>query len=164
MKAVLAAAAALTLATSASAGLVRYGDYTHVDTTGNGVAFTDTYTLNLGAATWITGLLTTSSKVGGLPAIDIQSVSFKQLGNAVDWAPGVAVDWDLFDGGVETWALSTRQLAAGSWQLQVSGVSYYTMSGHGYTADVQLPEPGSVGLAAVALLGAAATRLRRRQG
>jgi len=163
MKALFTAIVAAVLATSASAGTVAYSNFSHKDLTGDGTAFDDVFTLNLASDTWVSGLLTTSSLLGGVPAIDVQSVTLRRLGTGADWVQTVAINWDIADTGVEKWAMPVAQLAAGSWQFEVKGVSYFDKAGNGYSASVQLPEPGSVALAALALAGAGLAGLRRRK-
>lgn len=163
MKALFAAVAALALATSASAHTVTFSNYSHQDLTGFGEDFDDVYTLNLGATTWVSGLLSTGTLLGGLPAIDVRSVTFRQLGVHADWTQTVAVNWDIADDGIEKWAMAPKQLAAGQWQLEVIGTSYADKTANGYSASVTLPEPGSVALAALALAGAGLASARRRK-
>ena len=162
MKALFTAIAAVVLATSASASTVTYSNFSHKDLTGDGTAFDDVYTLDLAHNTWVGGLLTTSSLLGGQPAIDIQSVTLRRLGAGLDWTQTLAIDWDVADTGVEKWAMPVTQLAAGSWQFEVKGVSYFDKAGNGYSASVELPEPASIALAALALVGAGAASARRR--
>ena len=101
MKALFTAIAAVVLATSASASTVTLSNFSHKDLTGDGTAFDDVYTLNLAHNTWVGGVLTTSSLLGGLPAIDVQSVTLRRLGTGVDWAQIVAINWDVADTGVD---------------------------------------------------------------
>ncbi|WP_457427159.1 hypothetical protein [Roseateles sp. P5_E7] len=163
MKALFTAIAAVVLATSASAGTVTISNFTHQDDTGFGKAFDDTYTLTLASDTWVGGLLNTVAPLGGDPAVDVQSVTLRRLGSNASWAETVAIDWDTAFSGVEQWALSTRLLSAGEWQLEITGVSYSDKTANGYSAALELPEPGSVALATLALLGAGVTSIRRRK-
>lgn len=163
MKALFTAIAAVVLATSASAGTIKISDFSHKDLSGEGTAFDDTYTFELASDTWVGGLLSTGSLLGGLPAIDIQSVTLRQLGTGLSWVQNVAINWNVADGGVEKWSMTTQQLAAGSWQFEVKGVSYIDKAGNGYTATLELPEPASAALAVLALVGAGAASVRRRK-
>ncbi|MEO6280962.1 FxDxF family PEP-CTERM protein [Roseateles sp.] len=163
MKALLTAVAAVVFATSAAAGTVNLSNYGHQDLTGFGTDFDDVYALNLSSNTWVSGLLTTGAQLGGLPGIDIQSVTLRRLGAGLDWTEILAINWDVADGGIEKWALTPVQLAAGQWQLEVKGVSYADKTGNGYSASVELPEPASVALAALALAGAGLASARRRK-
>jgi hypothetical protein len=162
MKSLSAALIALSLAASASAGTVTVSNFDHQDDTGFGTAFDDVYLLNLSGNTWVSGLLNTGAKLGGDPAIDIQSVTLHKVGSSLSWSETIAIDWDVALGGVEQWALTPRLLGAGQWQLEVAGVSYADKTGNGYSAAVELPEPGSIALAAFALAGAAVASRRRK--
>lgn len=165
MKALLATAA-IVLATSASAGTVVVSNTTHKDPTGFGTAFTDehVFSFTLDQDTWFSGLLNTKGALGGTPAVDIQSVRLSNLttGEVLDWSELIAVSWSAVRVGLEQWALSPRQLSAGTWDLSVSGVSYSNKQGNGFSATLELPEPGSVALAAVAVLGALVSSRRRK--
>jgi len=164
MKAPFAAAAlALALAASASAAPLVFSDYSHQDLTGFGTEFTDVYTLDLAGNTWVSGLLGTATLLNGIPAIDIRSVTLRQLGAQADWIQTIAVDWGVADTGFESWALTPLLLGPGQWQLEVVGTSYYDKAGHGYSASLELPEPASAALAALALVGAGVASLRRRK-
>ncbi|HEU6454237.1 MAG TPA: hypothetical protein VN201_02115 [Roseateles sp.] len=159
----LFAAAAIVFAASASAGTVNFSDFGHQDLTGFGTSFDDSYTLDLGADTWVHGLLTTGALLGGAPAVDVQSVTLRRVGgSSLSWVETIAVDWNVSLDGAETWALSPRLLSAGQWQLEVTGVSYDDKAGNGYNAAVELPEPGSIALASLAIVGAGLASIRRR--
>lgn len=159
----LFAVAAIAFAASASAGTVNFSNFGHQDLTGFGTSFDDSYTLNLGTDTWVHGLLTTGALLGGAPAVDVQSVTLRRLGGSdQSWVETVAIDWDVSLDGVEQWALSPRLLSAGQWQLEVTGVSYDDKAGNGYSAAVELPEPGSIALASLAIVGAGLASIRRR--
>lgn len=162
MKALLAAAA-IALATSASAGTVSFSNHAHQDATGFGQAFEDVYSFSLDGDTWVSGLLATSSLLAGDPSIDVQSVKLRRIGSDIGWTETIAIDWDIAVGGVEQWSLPVRQLSAGNWELAIAGISYADKVGHGYDASLELPEPGSVALALLALVGAGAASLRRRK-
>ena len=167
MKPLSAALAALSLALAAGSALaapapLSFGNHNLQDGSGYGTAFSKTHSFTLAASAWYTGDLTTTTGLSGRPAIDIQSVLLRRAGNDLTWSETVAIDWDVAEDGVEHWALSTRQLAAGEWELVVSGVSYADKSGNGYDAELQLPEPQSFALAALALVGAGLARKRRR--
>lgn len=159
----LFAIAAIVLATGASANTVSFSNYGHQDLTGFGTDFDDVYTLNLGSNTWVQGLLTTSALLGGDPAVDIQSVTLHRVGSNIAWTETIAIDWDIALGGVEKYTLTPHLLSAGQWQLEVTGVSYADKTGNGYSASVELPEPGSIALAALALTGAGLASARRRK-
>ncbi|HEY1132075.1 MAG TPA: hypothetical protein VGF12_21895 [Roseateles sp.] len=163
MKALFAAAAALALATSASAAPLNFSNYGHQDLTGFGTDFTDVYTLDLDGSTWLSGLLGTGSLLNGVPAIDIRSVTLRQLGTQTDWIQTIAIDWNVADTGIESWALAPTLLGAGQWELEVVGTSYYDKAGHGYSVDMELPEPASAALAVLALAGAGLASVRRRK-
>lgn len=163
MKALFTAAAALALAASATAGTISFSNYSHQDATGFGAQFEDIYNFSLADTTWVRGLMSTSALLGGDPAVDIQSVLLRHVGSTVGWTETIAIDWDVAEGGVEQWGLTPRQLAAGAWQLEISGISYADKAGNGYSASLELPEPGSVALAALALVGAGVGSLRRRK-
>jgi len=84
--------------------------------------------------------------------VDVQHVLLHRVGTDINWTETIAIDWNVAEDGAEQWALSPRQVVAGQWQLIVSGVSYADKAGNGYDANLQLPEPQSVVLAALALL------------
>ncbi|NCT82847.1 MAG: hypothetical protein GXC94_06870 [Comamonadaceae bacterium] len=163
MKALFAVATAFALATSASAAPVVFSNYGHQDQTGFGTDFTDVYTLDLSDNTWVSGLLGTGTLLGGVPAIDIRSVTLRLLGSEVDWVQTIAIDWNVADTGFESWALTPTLLGAGQWQLEVVGTSYYDKAGQGYGLSLELPEPASAALAALALVGAGLASVRRRK-
>lgn len=166
MKALFAATAALVLATSASAGTVTVSNTSHKDPTGSGTAFSDAgvYSFTLDTDTWFSGLLTTKGVLSSIPAVDIRSVTLANLttGQVINWAELIAVSWNTVRVGVEQWSLPSQQLAAGTWALNVSGVSYSNKQGNGYTADLTLPEPASAALALVAVVGALLASRRRK--
>lgn len=158
------AALSLVLAGAASAAPVplSFGNHGLKDSTGFGTAFSNTYSFTLDAGGWLGGHLVTDTLLGGLPMIDVQQVLLRYAGNDIGFTQTVAIDWDVAENGVEQWALSPRQVAAGQWQLIVSGVSYADKTGNGYDVDLQLPEPQSMALAVLALVGAGLASLRRR--
>lgn len=166
MKALFAAAAALVLAASASAGPVTVSNTTHKDPTGFGTAFTDSnvYTFTLAQDTWFNGLLNTKGALSTVPKVDINAVMLSNLttGETISWSELVAVSWATTRVGLEQWSLSPRELDAGTWALSVSGISYSNKQGNGYTVAMELPEPGSVGLAFVAVCGALVASRRRK--
>ncbi len=162
----LFATAAIVLATSASASTVTVSNTTHKDPTGFGTAFTDTsvLTFTLSTDTWVSGLLNTKGALTATPAVDINSVTLANLttGQTLSWSEIVAVSWNTTRVGLEQWALPTQHLSAGTWALSVSGVSYSNKQGNGYTASLELPEPGSVGLALAAVVSAFVASRRRK--
>jgi hypothetical protein len=165
MKALFAAVAALVLATSASANTVAVSNTTHKDPTGFGTAFTDSvYTFTLTEDTWFSGVLNTKGLLSAIPAVDINSVTLSNLttGETISWSELIAVAWNTTRVGLEQWALSARELDAGTWTLSVSGVSYSNKQGNGYTATLEIPEPGSVSLAFAAVACALVASRRRK--
>ncbi len=167
MKSLSKAFAALSLvvagAVSAAPVPLSFGNHGLQDATGFGTAFSDTWTFNLAAGGWLSGKLFTDTSLGGLPMVDVQHVLLHRVGTDINWTETIAIDWNTAEDGVERWAVSPHQLAAGQWQLIVSGVSYADKAGNGYDASLQLPEPQSTVLAALALLGAGLASLRRRR-
>lgn len=159
----LFAAAAIVLATGASAHTVSFSNFGHQDLTGNGLDFDDTYTFDLADNTWVSGLLTTGTLLGNEPAIDIRTVRLSHLADNIVWTQTIFVDFDVAAAGVEQWALTPQLLGAGQWLLEVKGTSYADKTGNGYVANVELPEPSSVALAVLALVGAGLTSIRRRK-
>ncbi|MFG6468618.1 hypothetical protein [Roseateles sp. BYS87W] len=132
------------------------------DATGGwGTSFTKTADFTLDANTWVGGSLFTVGALGGSPFVDVQSVLLKQGNVQINWTETLGIDWSQFD-GVEQWAMPTVNLSAGQWTLVVTGVTYADKLGDGVQASVELPEPQSLALAALALAGVGATRLRRR--
>lgn len=166
MKALFAAAAALVLATSASAGPVTVSNTTHKDPTGFGTAFTDNnvYTFTLTEDTWFSGLLKTKGALSAVPAVDINAVTLRNLttGETLNWSELVGINWGVKRVGLEQWSLTPHELDAGTWSLSVSGVSYSNKQGNGYTAALELPEPGSIGLAFAAVSCALVASRRRK--
>ncbi|MBA4218098.1 MAG: hypothetical protein V3V71_09290 [Roseateles sp.] len=162
----LFAAAALSMATCAMAGTVIVSNITHKDPTGFGTAFNDTnvYSFTLTENTWVSGFLNTKGRLGATPAIDIQAVTLTNAGTGqtFDWSELLAVDWNKQRTGLEQWELQPRDLSAGTWGLSVQGVSYSNKLANGYTVTLELPEPGTVALAAVAVLGALSATRRRK--
>lgn len=166
MKSLSAALAALSLAfagaASAAPATLSFGNHSLQDVTGFGTAFSNAYTFTLASGGWYGGHLITDTSLGTVPVIDVQHVLLRRGGNDINWAETVAIDWDMAENGVEQWALSPHQLAAGDWQLIVSGVSYADKTGNGYDVELHVPEPQSMVLAALALVGAGLASLRRR--
>lgn len=166
MKSLSTAFAALTLAfagaASAAPAPLSFGNHNLQDATGFGTAFSNTYTFTLASNAWLSGHLFTDTTLGGDPVVDVQHVLLRRAGNDINWAETVAINWDVAENGVEQWALAPHALVAGQWQLIVSGVSYADKTGNGYDVDLQLPEPQSMVLAALALVGAGLASLRRR--
>ncbi|RTL22779.1 MAG: hypothetical protein EKK52_05390 [Burkholderiales bacterium] len=162
----LFAAAALSMATCAMAGTVTVSNITHKDPTGFGTAFNDAnvYSFTLTENTWVSGFLNTKGRLATTPAIDIQSVTLTNAGTGqtFDWSELLAVDWNKLRAGLEQWELQPRDLSAGTWDLSVRGVSYSNKQANGYTVTLELPEPGTVALAAVAVLGAVSSTRRRK--
>lgn len=162
----LFAAAAVVLAAGASANTVTVSNTSHKDPTGFGTAFTDTDALSftLADTTWVAGLLITKSSLSALPAVDITGVTLLNVstGQSIDWMEQVGINWKATRVGVEQWALPGQQLGAGLWELNITGVSYSNKQGSGYTASVELPEPGSAGLALAAVAGAFVASRRRK--
>ncbi|RZL31816.1 MAG: hypothetical protein EOP35_21255 [Rubrivivax sp.] len=166
MKALFATAAALVLATSASAGTVTVSNTSHKDPTGFGTAFTDSnaFSFTLFEDSWVHGLLKTKGAFSSVPAVDIKSVTLSNLttGEIIEWSELVAVSWATTRVGVEQWAMTGHELQAGTWTVSVDGVSYSNKQGNGYTVSLEIPEPGSVGLAFAAVVGALAASRRRK--
>ena len=139
---------------------------THKDPTSFGTAFTDNhvFTFTLDQDTFFSGLLNTKGVLTTTPAVDIRSVKLSNLttGEVLDWSELIAVSWATVRTGREQWALAPHELSAGTWDLSISGVSYSNKQANGYTATLELPEPGSVALAAVAILGALVSSRRRK--
>lgn len=161
----LALAAALALsAGTASADLLNFGANDLQDSSGGwGTAFSKTYHLHLDAGSWVSGQLFTKSVFGGQqPTVDVQSTLLRQGATSVVWAETTPIDWDVTDAGVEQWSLPTQWFAAGDWELVVSGVSYADKAGEGFDVTVQVPEPASAALVALALAGIGFNQRRRK--
>lgn len=160
----LVAAAALSLATAASAGTVTVSRAAYMDDTGDGTPFVETglKLFMLDTSTWVTGSLFTSPGVA--PSIDVQSVSLHNLttGESLSWAELVAVNWNTTRVGLEQWAFSARQLGAGEWTLDVAGTAWNDKVEQGFSAAVELPEPDAGALAVAAVLGALVATRRRK--
>lgn len=168
MKALVALALSACLGSALAAPTpVSFGNHTNVDVTptNDGTAFDDVYksVITLSTSSWVSGSLYTNDPASD-PLIDIQSVVFREVGGStvVNWAPGLVVD-NWVDGGYgpETWSLPATLLGAGSWTLEVIGVSYMDKGLGGYDGSLTVPEPVtlSLTLAALGMLGLA----RRRQ-
>ena len=167
MKSLSTALAALSLALAAGAASaapapLTFGAHNLQDATGFGTAFSNTYSFTLASGGWLGGHLFTDTALGGVPMIDVQHVLLRHAGVDTNWTETFAIDWNVAENGVEQWALAPHQVAAGQWQLIVTGVSYADKSGNGYDVEMQLPEPQSMVLAALALVGAGLASLRRR--
>lgn len=168
MKSLSTALAALSLAIAAGAASaaptpLSFGNHGLKDTTGFGTAFDNTYNFTLDSGGWLLGHLMTDTLLGSVPMIDVQHVELHRVGGSdISWTETVGIDWNVAENGVEQWALAPHQLAAGQWQLIVSGVSYADKTGNGYDVEMQLPEPQSLVLAALALAGAGLACMRRR--
>jgi hypothetical protein len=165
MKTILALALSACLGTAVAApSPIVFGDHTNSDSSGgDGTAFDNVYTalLNLSAPSWVSGELATND-IGADPLTDVQSVVLRQVGGSVvlSWTPGTTVDWAAGGSGAETWSLPAQWLSAGTWELEVTGVSYMDKGLGGYDGSLTVPEPMSLTLtlAALGLLG-----LSRRQ-
>ncbi len=158
-------AAALTLATAfagAAPSPTSFANHEHVDATGFGAAFSDAFNFSLDADSWVSGSLFTNTLINEQPSIDVQSVVLSRVGANLSWTESQPIDWDMAAVGVEQWLFNTQLLAAGDWQLVVSGVSYADKGGHGYDANLVIPEPASLPLVGLALMGALAIGSRRR--
>jgi hypothetical protein len=168
MKTLSTALAALSLAIAAGAASaapapLSFGNHGLKDTTGFGTAFENSFSFTLGSGGWLFGQLMTDTLLGSVPMIDVQQVQLHRVGGSdISWTETVAIDWNVAENGVEQWALAPHQVVAGQWQLIVSGVSYADKTGNGYDVEMQLPEPQSLALAVLALVGAGLASLRRR--
>ncbi len=161
----LALAAALALgAGTAFAGVLPFSDYTLQDVSdeNDGTAFSKSFSLDLSAASWVSGSLKTGRNAIGsfLPSVDVQSVQLSGPGGSLAWNEVLASDPG--SAGFEIWSFGTHWLEAGTWTLTVNGMAYSDKSEEGFRGEFIVPEPASAAVLSVALLGAAAARRRRR--
>ena len=121
-----------------------------------GRPFSKSFSLDLSAASWVSGSLKTGRNAIGsfLPSVDVQSVQLSGPGGSLAWNEVLASDPG--SAGFEIWSFGTHWLEAGTWTLTVNGMAYSDKSEEGFRGEFTVPEPASAAVLSVALFGAAA--------